>query len=252
MKTAPIRPLALLPLLALALAACHGEAQPTTWGTPPDQLEALTVTGLTTGAEVTESGAVTVTGSDQDFTVTVGTAAPLTIHTPGKSDLSILGGRTLTVDFPVSEAFGPTTRTMLVTDAQGPVYVANLGYGIDTDTLFGAGFVTYGAPVASVVDQEPAGAGYIETDYGPLSFKGDTGAVSLLPGQVGAVTVKGVVYRVTVIGATDVTYHDNGQLACGPSSTMVYEMLRVATPPTPLQLVRPASLGPISLGCLGV
>jgi hypothetical protein len=245
--------LALIPSLSLALAACHGQGAPSSFGTPPDQLEAPSVTGLATSQEVTQSGAVVVTGSARDFAINVGSNASLTVHTPGLSDLSTLGGRTLTFDFPATVPFAPSTRSLLVTDAQGPVYVVDLGpeTGIDTDTLFGTGFATYGTPVASVVDDVTGGSvsGYIETDYTPIVFKSDSGPVSLLPGQVGAVTVKGAVYRVAVIGATDVTYAGNTELGCGPSSTMVYEMLRVEAAPAPLSVTRPASLGAISLGC---
>jgi hypothetical protein len=250
------RPLlvALIPSLSVALPACVGGAS--SFGTPPDQLEAPAVSGLTSTADVTESGTVTVSGSGRDFTITVGTNPALTFHSPAMSDLTTLNGRTLSVDFPASVGFDPTSRPVLATDTQGPVYVVDLGpsSGISTVTLFGAGFVTYGTPVAAVVDKLSGaeGSGYIETSYTPIVFQSDTGPVSLIPGQVGAVTVAGAVYRVVVIGATDVTYHGNSDLGCGPSSSMVYEMLRVTAAPAPATITRPASVGPIALGCGGV
>jgi hypothetical protein len=249
MKTL-LAPLALLPFLALA--ACNG--QPTSWGTPPEQLEAFTVSGAASGpAQMSMMGALAVTGSGQDFSVTVAGSGTLAIHTPGQSDLSSLNGHTVTVLLPVSQAGDPSAvdvRSLLVTDDQGPAYLADVAADLDTDTLFGAGFATYGTPVASVITDQTGG--YMESEYTPIVFKTDSGEVSLLPGQVDAITVKGAVYRVTVISAVDITYHFDQALACGPSSAMVYEMLRVEAPPAPRKLVRPAGMPGLSLVCLGV
>jgi hypothetical protein len=253
MTTRRLLPLALLPSFALALAACGTSAPtPASWGTPPDQLEAITLSGVAQGTAVSQNGAITVTGSGQDFSLSFAGVAPMNVHTPGKSDLSSLNGSTVTLDVPVGEAADPTLRSFVVTDTKGPVYVANIGYGVDTDTLFGAGFATYGAPVASEIIDLHAVSGYEQKDYTPIVFKTDTGDVSVLPGEVASITVKGAIYRVTTISSTHITYQTSQDFACGESSTMAYEMLRVETAPAPLKLVRPAGLSPLALGCGGI
>lgn len=240
-----------LPAFVLSLAACGGESEsgvPSTTGVVPEQLEAIEVGLASSENEVAFSGVLTVTGGERDFNVEVlqieGSNFSSTVHSPGLSDLSTLEGLSGTLTFSPSGLHGE--RSVLVTDGEGPVYVADVGHGIDADSLFGAGFVTYGDTVGTATD-----ASY-DWEYTTIVFQSDEGPVAVEPGKTGSITVQGASYRVAAIAAYRVTAQPDAELPCGGISDLLsYELLRVASAAPAVDIVRPADKQLAHLGCLG-
>jgi hypothetical protein len=141
----------------------------------------------------------------------------------------------------------------VLTDDAGPLYVADVGIGVDRDKLFGKGFVTWGEPVATEVTRlgTTGASDYQEKGYTPAVFATDNGPVSLLPGEVGTIQVHGAIYRAAVITAYTIEYQSGEGVACGDTSTLSYELFRVSAKPEAKKVTRPASLPPARLGCVG-
>lgn len=239
-----------LPSIALtlglaALPGCGGEESEQT-GTAPEQLEAIEVSGEDEYETVEHQGALTVSGSERDFSLEVATASgspKLTIHSPGMSDLSKLDGLTATVTL---EPMGlHEERSVMIADADGPLYVANVGHGIDADALFGEGFADWGETVATSSDE------LYDWEYTPAVFKGDDGDVTIEPGNTGTLKLAGATWRVAVIAAYKVTPHPDAALPCGGISDLLsYEMIRVDAEAEPAKLTRPANARLAHLGCM--
>lgn len=240
--------LALSPLLVV-LAGCGEEATegpqgPT--GTIPEQLEALVVAAGTSDAEVQHQGALAVSGGERDFSLDVAAAAgaeKIDVHTPGSSDLSTLDGRTATV------ALSPTglhqERSVVITDDTGPLYIADVGHGVDADALFGEGFVQWGEVVGTDSDE------LYDWEYTSAVFKTDEGEIKVLPGETATLALGGATYRVAVIAAYQVTPHEGAALPCGGISDLLsYELLRVEAAPEPVKLTRLADAQLAHLGCM--
>lgn len=236
-----------LPIAALLCAAvlvgCGGTDES---GTIPDQLEAFEIAGEQSYESVERQGAVTVSGSERDFHLVLeDTAGPvdLTVHTPGMTDLRSLDGRTVTVTLAPMGLH--QERSVLVADEAGPLYLADVGHGVDTDALFGAGFVRYGETIGTSSDDS------YDWEYAPAVFKTDDGDVSVQPGNAGSLVLGGATYRVAVIAAYKVTPHPDASLPCGGISDLLsYELLRVETAPTAAKIQRLQSAELAHLGCM--
>lgn len=244
MKTS-LRSLALVAPFAFALVACGNGGAPSDTP-PPEQLEALAVTGEAQYEEVTHQGTLTITGAERDFSVNVAEAAgaaKIGVHTPGMSDLSTLTGRAATVK--LANAGLHEERSIIITDEAGPLYVADVGHGVDSEAMFGKGFVTWGDPVATNSDD------LYDWEYTPAVFKTDKGEVSVLPGDTATIEVGGSSYRVAVIAAYRVTPHPDAALPCGGISDLLsYELLRVDAKPEPVKITRPTNAKLAHLGCM--
>ncbi len=226
-----------------ALVGCGGTEES---GTIPDQLEAFEIAGEQSYEAVERQGAVTVSGGERDFHLVLDDAAgpvDLAVHTPGMTDLKSLDGRTVTVTL---EPMGlHEERSVVVADEAGPLYVADVGHGVDADSLFGAGFVRYGETVGTSSDES------YDWEYAPAVFKSDDGDVSVQPGNVASVVLGGATYRVAVIAAYKVTPHPDASLPCGGISDLLsYEILRVETAPAAAKLQRLQSAELAHLGCM--
>lgn len=244
----------LLPVaLILPLAACSGsDDEPE--GAHVAQLELLSVqlTGAT-GDEyeaISGSGALTVTGSERDFTLSIADeAGPLDVevHSPGLSDLGALDGATVTVDLSTAD-FSTGTRTIVISDESGPLYAADHGTGsAELAEAFGAGFVGYGETLGT---ESREGYDWV---YYTARFETDDGAVELEPGEVDTLSFDGVLWRVAVIAAYESSPQpDTAVPACGGSDDLLsYEMLRVEEPAEPAVLVRPEGAKVAALSCGG-
>lgn len=248
MKTSlrsPALALVLAAPFALAIAACNGSTTPSDTP-PPEQLEALAVTGEAQYEEITHQGNLIITGSERDFSVEIEEhdfASKIGVHTPGKSDLSKLNGRAATVK--LANAGLHEERSIIITDEAGPLYVADVGHGVDSDAMFGKGFVTWGEAVATNSDD------LYDWEYTPAVFKTDKGDVSVLPGDTETIEVSGASYRVAVIAAYRVTPHPDAALPCGGISDLLsYELLRVEEKPAPVKITRPTTAKLAHLGCM--
>ena len=238
-----------LPALVLGLAACGSDTDsgPSTTGIVPEQLEAIEVGLASSENEVVFSGVLAITGAERDFNVEVlqieGGTFSSTVHSPGMSDLSQLGGLSATLTLTASGLHGE--RSVVVTDEEGPVYVADVGHGVDADSLFGAGFVSYGETIGTATDES------YDWEYTPVVFQSDEGPVSVEPGKTASITVLGASYRVAVIAAYKVTAHPDAALPCGGISDLLsYEVLRVASAAPAVEIVRPSDKQLAHLGCM--
>lgn len=238
-----------LPAFLLGLAACGSdtESSPSTTGVVPEQLEAIEVGLASSENEVVFSGVLAITGAERDFNLEVlqveGGSFSSTVHSPGMSDLSQLEGLSATLTLTPSGLHGE--RSVIVTDGDGPVYVADVGHGVDADSLFGAGFVSYGETLGTATDES------YDWEFTPVVFQSDDGPVAVEPGKTGAITVLGASYRVAVIAAYKVTPHPDAALPCGGISDLLsYELLRVATAAPAVEIVRPADKQLAHLGCM--
>lgn len=243
----PLRSLALaLSPLLVVLAGCGEESTQGPTGTIPEQLEALVVAGDTSYEEVQHQGALAVSGGERDFALDVAVAAgaaKIDVHTPGSSDLSTLDGLTATV------ALAPMglheERSVVITDDAGPLYVADVGHGVDVDALFGEGFVQWGEVAGTDSDE------LYDWEYTSAVFKTDNGEVPVLPGETATLALGGATYRVAVIAAYKVTPHEDAALPCGGISDLLsYEMLRLKAAPEPVKLTRLANAQLAHLGCM--
>lgn len=222
--------------LACFAAGCdNGDAtdgdsnpEPSTEGTIPEQLELLelSLTGLAQ-QQSSVAGALTVSGSAREFTITVAgedaAAVELELHSPGASPLASLDGIDAAVRL-TDEGMGG--RSVIISDEAGIVYFGGVGDFGSTEAAnehFGSGFVTYGEKTGSQTD------GMFVWTYAPAVFATDDGPVELLPGEVETIVVEGVKYRAVVSSSYEVgTNPDAEELpGCSPESMLGFELLRV-------------------------
>jgi len=234
------------PFLALSLAAVAGCNGNESTGVVPEQLEAVEVAGEMEYEEVQIEGALSVTGTERDFTLSLETSAgsrELSIHSPGMSDLSLLNGRSVTAK--LANKGLHEERSVVISDDKGTAYVADVGHGVDADALFGEGFVRWGETVGTSSDD------LYDWEYTPAVFKTDEGEIEVLPGDTANLKIKGATWRVAVIAAYKVTPHPDAPLPCGGISDLLsYEMIRVETAKEPVKLTRMANAKLAHLGCM--
>lgn len=212
---------------ALAMGCDGGKdprPEPEQTGTIPEQLEALEV-AFAAAQPIQVSGALTITGSDRDFHVSVG-GEQLDLHSPGATPLGSLDGLDGTVQ--ITEQ-GMGGQSIVISDEAGVVYIGALGDGMSLDAVaehFGSGFARWGEETGSQTD------GTFVWSYKPAIFATDAGDVELTPGQVETITVEGVDYRIVVSAAYTVgTNPDADELpGCGPEDMLGFELLRVDEP----------------------
>jgi hypothetical protein len=227
---------ALLPL-TLALVGCSSDDNekgdpsgpgPSVTGTIPEQLEALEValTAMDPGSAMDLSGAMSVTGKDRDFTLTVQGASETTsiaVHSPAATPLLALEGLDVEVALSASEMGG---RSMIVSDDTGALYVASLGdsQGDHAVTVaFGESFASYGAEVGSETD------GTFVWSYKKVIFAGDDGPVEALPGEVLTLKIAGAMWRVVVSASYTVGPNPQAEAlpGCSPEDMLGFEALRI-------------------------
>lgn len=244
-----------LALLALStLAACERPD-----GSLDDQLEALTIEATGPDGEVlfdaaTLAGPVTVSGAVGDPVLTIASDAgdtTLALHLPGRSDLSALDGHDLTIAFPGGDewaVFGQDAFSIV--DEAGPVFVAQVvGHAPDAaDGLLGDGFARYGDKVG--YDEKGSRSFHVRSAV----FQTDDGPVEALPGEVHAITVAGVDYRLVLVASyetDELTDTWSASKCIGPPSALSFELLRVDAPADDETLiVRDAALEPaLGPGC---
>ncbi|MFO0611395.1 MAG: hypothetical protein U0414_02320 [Polyangiaceae bacterium] len=240
--------------LAAAAAVTAGCNGPFVEGTIPEQLEALSVeagSAQTSGA-IGASGVLHVASSgERAFSLEVGegaTAVMLEVHSPGNSPLQLLDQEQVTV---AATEPGEGGRSLVVSDAEGPLYVAALGD-------------TYGlANVAKVVGKKPfarfgeevarEGDGTFIWSYTKGVFATDEGDVALLPGEVRVIRVDGVSWRAVLNVAYEVSTDPTAPAlpGCSPDSMLGYELQRVAEPKDIVldRVVRVSDRGAAFVGC---
>lgn len=178
------------------------------------------------------SGLATVTGTDRDWELVLDDGTDDTtvaVHVPGGSDLSALDTRDLQVQ--LGSAWGDDTRTVAVSDDQGPVFLIQTeAEGGPASDAFGPSVVAYGDEV---------GRGKLTDDYGTYTvgyqtarFQTDDGPVDALPGEPFEAVFGGVTWRVVVHASFVVITMPDEMPGCGggTSSTLSFEMLRVDAP----------------------
>jgi hypothetical protein len=243
-KTTVRRFLSTLTLSLAALAGCAGG--PT--GEAPEQLEAVAVQTTMDELQTDLPGTLAVSGSGRDFKLEVGSGDSLVaidVHSPGLSNLAKLDGRDAIVR--LAQAGIHTERSLSIVDNSGPLYVANVGHGVDKDVeaWFGSGFARWGEASARLSDET------YEWEYTSAVFKTDEGEVSVFPASTATLKLNGATYRVAVIAAYKVTPHPDAALPCGGISDLLsYELLRVEEAEEPEKLGRHPELQFAHLGCM--
>lgn len=246
MQTSSIA-LVLLAGLGLVASGCSS-TDPQVTGTIPDQLESLQVAlSDDTGQLRSAQGVLTVTGSDRQFEIAVagGQNVVFDLHTPGASPVAALDGVDATVEF-TEEGMGG--RSVIVSDAEGPLYVGVLGDGVSVNAveeIFGKGFVRWGEEVGTQTD------GTFVWTYAPAVFATDDGDVELQPGKVTSIVVDGVEWRAVVSASYEVSTNPDADAlpACSPESMLGFELLRVAEPIAATSISRAADAEVAYVGC---
>jgi len=235
----------------LLVAACGGDATPGPTGEVVEQLEAAEVHPVDAQGDAFEgmavSGALSVTGADRDFTLTVADPSgeqSIDLHLPGKSELLSLDGRD--VELELSGAGLHEERAVFVRDEAGPLFIVDDGWHRDdVEALMGEGFVTWGETVGTTSDDQ------YDWTYTTALFQTDDGEVALRPGEAQTITVDGVSWRVVAIAAYQVTPHPDAALPCGGIDDMLsYELMRVEAEAPATTIVRPSDATMAHLGCL--
>jgi len=214
------------PLLALmgALGCATDQA--------PEQLEALSVEVVSTSVAADHvdgfavTGLLSVSGEGRDFHLRVvgDNEASLDLHLPGESELTLLDGRTVTLEL-TGAVYGVGDRGVAIYDGSGLVFLAQNSWD---DSLgagwFGESFATWGEPLFS---ERRDGATWT---YTTAIFQDDSGEVELLPGEVVGLRARGQEWRAVVNAAwlvEDVGLFDT---ACaGPGDLLSFELLRAET-----------------------
>ncbi|MFT3770285.1 MAG: hypothetical protein QM820_33070 [Minicystis sp.] len=200
-------------------------------GTVPEQLEALGVQpGDGSTAILKLSGALSVTGTDRNFTIALDTGSAKTsiaVHTPGASPLTKLDGAQVALETTLADVAG---SSLFLADTSGPLYLAVFGDGpalAAAEERLGQGFVRRGDEVASKSD------GTFIWSYRKAVFKTDDGDVTLSPGEVKTVRIGGVTWRAVVSASYQVsTDPDASELpGCSPESLLGFELLRLSEAP---------------------
>ncbi|MCB9743206.1 MAG: hypothetical protein H6741_14290 [Alphaproteobacteria bacterium] len=231
-------------LLALLLA-CGGSAP------APEQLSAG---GAVLEAEVDEytaveiSGTLSLSGEDGSYPATItdseGVSLGFTLATPTQADLSDLDGAEVDAQLLI---FGfEENRSLLLSDAEGPLYVLDAGFSAEeVNALFGAEVVSFGAEAAKDRDSTWTWS------YTSLRLSTDDGEVELLPGEVTEVLIQGATYRATAIAAYDREARPNAALPGCPvlEDVLSYELQRVEAAGEEDFLSRPEGKEALSVGC---
>jgi hypothetical protein len=198
------------------------------------RLEAFGATDARSDYDGTETtGTTAVSGSERDWTLTVdpgdGTTVPIGIHSPGKSDLSILDTHALTIE--LGEAWGDDQRNVAITDEDGLVYVAQHTEGGPATDVFGDDLVAYGTDLGSGTLSDEFGD--YDVEYYAAKFQTDDGPVEARAGTPIEAKLGGQTWRIVVHASFDVTKYPDEMPGCGGGiySTLSYEMLRVGTTP---------------------
>lgn len=235
-------------LSALTFGCSNGNPEPEVTGTIPEQLESLQVALTDDNGQVqTAQGVLAVTGSDRQFQIAVagGQNIVFDLHTPGASPIAALDGVDATVAFTEQGMGG---RSVIVSDADGPLYVGALGDGMSlnaVDEIFGEGFVRWGKEVGTQTD------GTFVWTYAPAVFATDNGEVELQPGNVTSIVVDGVEWRAVVSASYEVSTNPDADAlpACSPESMLGFELLRVAEPIAATSIARAADAEIAYVGC---
>ncbi|MCK6506931.1 hypothetical protein L6R53_26765 [Myxococcota bacterium] len=240
----------MLPLL-LALTACEPPL-PDLAGAD-DQLESPSVSHDVPQAEPADlslAGALSVSGGDGDWTLQIADPSldpvpTLTVHSPGRADLSTLSGAQVQALLP-GDWFAEH-YSLLLTDAQGPLYVLDMGlHAEQANAAFGEGFVSHGEVVGAEEDETWS------TWYTRVVFQTDDGAVQLLPGEVQEIRVGGLRYRAVAIAAWTREPRADAALPGCPvaEELLAYELIRVEQEVEADLVERPQGLAPATAGCL--
>lgn len=236
--------------VAVAVAAgCHTDPEPEQTGTVPEQLEAFQVTiAEDTGSPMSLTGKLSIERvSERSFLISVegsDLAGPIEIHSPGATPADLEG-----VDGTVElSEMGMGGRSIVLSDADGPLYVGALGDGpsqAQVREIFGEDFVTWGKAVGTQTD------GYFVWTYAPAVFATDDGPVTLQPGEVDNIVVDGVKWRVVVSASYEVSENPDADEmpACSPESMLGFELLRVAEPIEVATIARLAEAPVAYVGC---
>jgi hypothetical protein len=193
-------------------------------------------------------GQTYVDGVERDFMMEFDTTddhVALSIHSPGKLDLTSLNGQSLTAEIYEDHSWaGQTGDHLILSDEEGVVYFAQSGWFERTEDYFGEDFVRFGQPTSKTYDDD------FITTYSSVIFDTDEGDVDLRVGEVASILIDGDHYQAVVISA----YQMAGRFLvegsdCASSSQLSFELLRVPAPIASDMVERPRGMEGASLAC---
>ena len=205
--------------------------------TPPSQLEAFELVGEVSSELSEATISVSLLGTERDLLLTLendeGQVSELEIHSPAASPFSTLEGLTVEISL-LADWQG---QYLLLQDADGLVYAGDAGpISDEVAAIFGREVVTRGARVHQVRED------WTRWEFFEIDVHGDSGTLSLLPGDVEIVEIDGTPYRVTAIAAYD-SGDSRPMLAnkmCMGDDVFSYEIMRVDRDSHPETLERQA------------
>ena len=208
------------------MVACQNEPVPSAY--EPANLERATVVlddpeGFE-GTRQDQIGNLRIDGTGQDFVLNISTSAEdVTVHSPGRSDLSALDGLT---DVRMSVARAPLSDELslsIVDSADELVYLIEpVEAGALTVEQFGQGLVGEGDDLGSAVVDG------FDLSFTSALIRTDAGDVALLPGEPQEVVIEGVTYRAVLLAAYTSSYTLGAAPECtGASARAAFELLRV-------------------------
>ena len=208
-----------------------------------EPLETAGVKGDT--RDLTASGALTLSGTSPDYTVTVGETAAFDLHVVELADLSALQGATVTV---TTISWGiEDWQSLLVNDASGPVFAVDAGWSLDAvNAWLGTPALAWSEELGASEDE------YWEISHRGLQITHDDGELVLLPGESQSVSLGGVHWLVTVIQAQDRTIKDGAAMPDCPvlDDPLSYQLQRQELFTSVPTNGRTHGLGPYQAGCM--
>ena len=172
---------------------------------PPPQLEAFTLLFEEDDGTLERASILSVEGSERDWELGI-EGDLFDLHSPGMIDLSVLNGQDVTLTITYGE-WEQDDRSILISDAEGPVYVGGTGAVELIQAHLGADLIAYGETVAEVVESTAYGTALL--GYTMVDVQTDEGTLSVLPGELTPVLIDGQHWELIVHSAYMVLGEDS-------------------------------------------